>query len=77
MPVITTDVGGLAEVVKNRVTGYIVPPEDPYAIAEAVRMYYLNGAKPAFSENVRRESKHFSWDALVETITSFADASRN
>ena len=34
-PVIATDVGAVSEIVEDRVTGYVVPPEDPQAIAEA------------------------------------------
>ncbi len=71
MPVITTNVGGLAEVVQDDVTGFIVPPEDPHAIADAVHKFYRRGSRPAFVANVRRESQRFSWDALVETLASF------
>lgn len=71
-PVITTDVGGLAEVVEDGVTGFLVPPEDPQAIAEAVRKFYRTGSRLAFVANVRAASRRFSWDALIETITSFA-----
>ncbi len=71
MPVITTNVGGLAEVVRDGLTGFIVPPEDPQAIAEAVRKFYHTGGRPAFVENVRREAQRYSWESLVETITKF------
>lgn len=74
VPVITTNVGGLAEVVKDGVTGYLVPPENPTAVAEAVRKFYRHGGKSAFSENVSRESKRFSWEALVQTITGFSSS---
>jgi len=36
-PVIGTSVGGIPEVVEDGVTGILVPPKDPAAIAEAVR----------------------------------------
>jgi len=49
MPVITTKVGGLAEVVKDGITGYLVPPEDPSAVAAAVRSFYRAGGKSAFA----------------------------
>jgi glycosyltransferase involved in cell wall biosynthesis len=58
-------------VVKDGVTGYLVPPEDPPSIAEAVRKFYRTGGKPAFTANVRREAQRFSWDALVNTISGF------
>ncbi|TAN45392.1 MAG: glycosyltransferase family 1 protein [Nitrospirae bacterium] len=35
-PVIGSNVGGVGEVVRDSVNGYLVPPEDPAALAEAV-----------------------------------------
>jgi glycosyltransferase involved in cell wall biosynthesis len=35
LPVVATDVGALREVVEDGVTGFVVPPEDPQAIAAA------------------------------------------
>jgi glycosyltransferase involved in cell wall biosynthesis len=37
VPVIATDVGGVSETVRHGITGLIVPPEDPGAIANALR----------------------------------------
>ena len=71
MPVITTDVGGLGEVVTDTVTGLIVPPEDNAALVNAVLEFYRMGGKSAFAEAVKREAAKFSWDALAETITGF------
>jgi len=36
LPVVATDVGGNAEAVRDGVTGYIVPPEDPTSLAAAI-----------------------------------------
>lgn len=36
LPVVATDVGGNAEAVKDGVSGFIVPPEDSAALAEAI-----------------------------------------
>ena len=35
-PVVATNVGGLPEMVENGETGYLVPPRNPQAIADAV-----------------------------------------
>jgi glycosyltransferase involved in cell wall biosynthesis len=35
LPVVATNVGAVAEVVKDGVTGYVVPPLNPKAIAQA------------------------------------------
>ena len=37
VPVIATSVGGVPEVVRNRVTGLLVPPGDPVAIRDRIR----------------------------------------
>lgn len=36
LPVVTTDVGGMAEAVRDGVDGLVVPPRDPGALADAV-----------------------------------------
>jgi glycosyltransferase involved in cell wall biosynthesis len=36
VPVIATDVAGIGEVIEDGVTGLLIPPGDPQAIAEAV-----------------------------------------
>jgi glycosyltransferase involved in cell wall biosynthesis len=70
-PVITTDVGGLGEVVTDGMTGLIVAPENVDDLAEAVERFYEMGGKPMFGEAVKREAARFSWDALADTITGF------
>ncbi|HEY3294095.1 MAG TPA: glycosyltransferase [bacterium] len=67
-PVITTNVGGLGEVVTDGMTGLIVPPEDVTALSAAVERYYAMGGRDVFSGAVRREAKRFSWEALAKTI---------
>jgi glycosyltransferase involved in cell wall biosynthesis len=39
LPVITTEVIGLADEIRDRNAGYIVPPRDPTSIAEAVDLF--------------------------------------
>ncbi|MCX6133063.1 MAG: glycosyltransferase [Ignavibacteriales bacterium] len=67
-PVIATDVGGLAEVVLNDRTGFIVKPETPQAVADAVVRFYSEKREEAFVKNVREEKKKYSWENLVQAI---------
>lgn len=67
-PVIATEVGGLAEVVIDGKTGFIVPPNEPQKLADAISNYYSEKKEKEFSENVKIEKKKYSWDNFVKTI---------
>ncbi len=73
-PVITTDVGGLAEVVLDGISGLVVPPHDPQALADAIVKFYTQGMETTLSAGVKRERKKYSWDAMVEAIELLAGA---
>lgn len=72
-PVVATNVGGLAEMVEDGVTGRIVPSRNVEQLAEAVKDLLTNRTKLAqFSENIRSryfEGSH-SWGSLA---TGLAD----
>ena len=55
-PVITTDVGGLAEVVTDGVAGLVVPPEDPAALAAAMARFVTEGLGPTHWRRALRPS---------------------
>ncbi|MGD8807784.1 MAG: glycosyltransferase, partial [Chloroflexota bacterium] len=72
-PVITTDVGGLAEVVEDGRTGLVVPPEDPAALAAAVIRYFDEDLGPTFQEQIEVTGQRFSWQRLERTIMQLVD----
>ncbi|MCX7984578.1 MAG: glycosyltransferase [Bacteroidetes bacterium] len=76
-PVIVTDVGGLAEVVNHRKTGFVVPPCDTIALADAIRTFYTEGWEPRLREGVRKEKSRFSWETLVKAIEEFVEVLRS
>jgi glycosyltransferase involved in cell wall biosynthesis len=67
-PVIATNVGGLAEVVIDGRTGYVVPPEDPASLAAAIERFYGEQREEEFANNVREEKRKYSWENLVVAI---------
>lgn len=67
-PVIATDVGGLSEVVLHEKTGFIVPPNQPEAVANAVVRFYEENREKEFVASVQEEKKNYSWERLVEAI---------
>lgn len=70
-PVIATNVGGLGEVVRDNVTGFVVEPNNPDAIANAVRRYFEENREQEFTANVEREKKKYSWEAMSNAIEEF------
>jgi glycosyltransferase involved in cell wall biosynthesis len=67
-PVIATDVGGLAEVVRNNETGLIIEPKNPSAIAKAVIDFYEKGLEEKFTINAREEKKKYTWEKFVDSV---------
>jgi len=72
-PVITTDVGGLAEVVENGRTGLVVPPEDAAALNGAINQFFVENYVKTFHNNIRLKSKQFSWNSLIQNIYYLTD----
>ncbi len=68
-PMIVTDVGGLAEIVPDGKTGYVVKP-DITEIANAILNFYNNNKEREFSKNAENEKLKYSWDKMVEAIES-------
>jgi glycosyltransferase involved in cell wall biosynthesis len=67
-PVIATDVGGLAEVVRDGVTGFVVPPNNPTALADALHRFYDEQREAEFTRNVEKEKLKYSWSAMATAI---------
>ncbi|HEY3216984.1 MAG TPA: glycosyltransferase [Candidatus Eisenbacteria bacterium] len=73
VPVITTDVGGLSETVRPEVTGLVVPPEDPVALAEAIVRYFEDGLAPRLRAGVAELKREHSWEQLAEHVIALGD----
>jgi glycosyltransferase involved in cell wall biosynthesis len=74
VPVITTDVGGLAETVRPEETGLIVPPADPAALAEAIVKYFEDDLAPRMQAGVGRLRREHSWETLAGATVELVDA---
>ncbi len=71
-PVITTDVGGLAETVPDGRAGLVVPPDDPAALAGAIVRFVDDGLGPALEAGVAAERQRTSWDRIAEALETLA-----
>ena len=68
VPVVATSVGGIPEIVKDRVNGILVPPMNPGALAEAI-IYLLKNrdlVRQMAEEGFRLVKEKFSIDRMVD-----------
>ena len=69
-PVVATNVGGLPDVVLHEKTGYLVPPKDSKALADAVVRFFEEQKAADFAQNIHKEAARYSWDRMRENICS-------
>ncbi len=67
-PVVASRVGGIPEVVEDGVTGLLVPPADPPALAAAVNELLRDPerGREMGKAGRRRVLEHFTWRAVAE-----------
>jgi N-acetyl-alpha-D-glucosaminyl L-malate synthase BshA len=69
LPIVTTNVGGLPEIVKNGENGFVVEPKNPEVFAEKILLILKdNDLRKKFSEQNREKAKEYSWDDIVEKL---------
>lgn len=66
-PMLVTNVGGLAEIIADKRSGYVVEPESK-AIADAIVDFYKEHREDAFVAETREMKKNFSWENLTNKI---------
>jgi glycosyltransferase involved in cell wall biosynthesis len=66
-PMLVTNVGGLAELVPNGQSGYVVTP-NPQAIADALVDFFENKNPDYFTQTLNEQRKRFEWSAMTNTI---------
>jgi len=64
-PVISTNVGGLGEVIEDDKTGYLVEKENPKKLANAILKYFNEEKEKEFSENIKKKVEKYSWKEFV------------
>lgn len=71
-PIVTTNVGGLAEIVPDGKVGYIVKPNSD-EIADAIYRFFINNEYTSFHNAMKEEKKKFSWDTMINAINQVKD----
>ncbi len=72
-PVIISDVGGLPEAVEEGKTGFVIPANDPEALAVAIQRFAAAKDHTDFAAHIAAYKKRFSWDHLVTALECLAE----
>ena len=72
LPVVATNVGGNAEAVKDGVSGFLVPKDDPAALSEAITKLLSDPsrAKAMGMAGKALAAEHFTTEAMMHRITT-------
>jgi len=75
VPVVASCVGGVPELVKDGVTGLLVPPGDVEALASALNMLLEDeGLRRRLSENGYASIQDYTWDVWLPKYLEFYEA---
>ena len=65
LPVVSTNVGGIPSLIEDGVSGLLVPPNDPEAMAEACRKLILDpDLASKLTKNARAKVEKFDWEQV-------------
>jgi D-inositol-3-phosphate glycosyltransferase len=74
-PMVVTNTGGLAEMVKDGRSGYVVDP-NVSSIAQAIRRFFDEDRSIAFTSAVREDKKNFSWERMIQAVEQVSTISK-
>jgi glycosyltransferase involved in cell wall biosynthesis len=67
-PVIATRTGSLGEMVEHGQSGLLCEPNDPAALAQAMRDFFAAPGPQRFEDGVAAAKTQFTWDAIVSAV---------
>jgi len=73
LPVICTDVGGLAEMVTDGYTGYVIKGNDPEVLGNKILKYFTNNQYESFSRHIISKKDDFSWNNFAQSLLEFVN----
>jgi glycosyltransferase involved in cell wall biosynthesis len=73
LPMVVTDVGGLASTIGSRGTGIVAPTPAPGAIREEILRYFGDASlQESCRDAIGKEKQRLGWDTFCSRLTDFA-----
>lgn len=66
-PMLVTNVGGLGEIIPDKIAGYVVEP-NVASITSALEDFYVNNRAKSFTKGIIEAKQHFTWDKMINQI---------
>ncbi|NOS86348.1 MAG: glycosyltransferase [Ignavibacteria bacterium] len=73
LPVIATNVGGLAEMVEENRTGLVISEPKTHLIYKEIKKNFSEELKDKFAPHITEYKSQHSWQYLAEDIISFTE----
>ena len=67
VPTLVTNVGGLGEIIPDKVAGYVVESNGK-SIADGIKDYFENNRMPSFTEGMKKEKQKYDWKIFVDEV---------
>lgn len=67
VPTLVTNVGGLGEIIPDKVAGYVVEPNG-LAIADGINDYFENHRIEDYTEGMKKEKQKYDWSIFVDAV---------
>ena len=71
-PVLATRVGGLPEQIEDGVSGLLVPPENPAALAAAIQRFFDHALADTLAPGIAAARARFAWSGLGAALRALA-----
>ncbi len=68
VPVVATNIGSLSEIIKDRINGRLVPPEDPRSLAKAIIESLGDEELDDLKQNAKLVKTKFSWNNFIKVL---------
>jgi glycosyltransferase involved in cell wall biosynthesis len=69
LPIVSTNIKGLSDIIRNEKNGYLVEPKNPQQLAEKILMVFNNSTQSKkFSNNNIEKVKKYSWKNVVKCL---------